>query len=231
MSGQGGNQQWQAGYGQPASSGPAPINYPTSTGPNQYWGSQNQFGGSPQSQAGQPLWQNPFSPMNAGDWAALEDKYFPTADPLQSIVYAYQRGGESEMSDAIESHYGRTPNPAIFGSIAKFAQELMVPDFMLDTPAVRAAFAVTHPAYEGWQAEQEALAQAAAQHAAERAAAREQARRAAVARQEADRGALGTGGYADADEGGQAEGGFGAGGEGFGDNDGFGGGEGGAHGW
>jgi len=124
MSGQGGNQQWQA------SSGPAPVNYPTSTGPNQYWGSQNQFGGGPQAQGGQPLWQNPFSPMTSADWAALENKHFPSTR-LQDIQDRDKWAGELSASDQafLAESRGPAPEPGtaaharmLFGSTPSIGQ-------------------------------------------------------------------------------------------------------------
>lgn len=47
--------------------------------PSQWWG--NEFQGGNYFQPQQQLWQNPFSPMSAADWAALKDKYNPTQAP------------------------------------------------------------------------------------------------------------------------------------------------------
>jgi len=47
--------------------------------PSQWWG--NEFQGGNYFQPQQQLWQNPFSPMSAADWAALKEKYNPTQAP------------------------------------------------------------------------------------------------------------------------------------------------------
>jgi hypothetical protein len=45
------------------------------SGPN-WWAGQGAMGGQQQG-GGQPLWQNPFSPMTPADWDALKEQYYP----------------------------------------------------------------------------------------------------------------------------------------------------------
>jgi hypothetical protein len=118
-------------------------------GMNQQYSSPNWWvpsSGQGQPQGGQPLWQNPYSPMTPADWEALKMQYYPPVAPAAgsaaSLYQSYLRGGESEMSDAIESYYGPSPNPAIFGPIAAKVQQWtgLPPEYFTVTHAAPSAY-------------------------------------------------------------------------------------------